>query len=119
MAPQFLPCARQVVASQGAVPHWLGPPPPHTWPLGQSPQGRILPQPSEISPHLAPLAAQVVAVQPHTFAMPPPPQVWYAPWQVPQSVVPPQPSGILSQFFPCAAHVVAVQPHTFAIPPPP
>jgi hypothetical protein len=84
------------------------------------------PQPSAIEPQLAPAAAHVVGVQPHTFGVPPPPHVWGA-VQEPQRSVPPQRSGIEPQLAPAAVHVVGVQapaspapvPQTFTVPPPP
>jgi hypothetical protein len=75
---------------------------------GQVPQVRSPPQPSEIAPHVAPCASQVVGVQPQTLSVPPPPQLWGAE-HVPQFSVPPQPSEISPQFRPRAAQVVGVQ----------
>ena len=119
IAPQFFPCAAQVVGVQ--VPQTFAtPPPPQVCGAVQAPQVSVPPQPLEIVPQFFPCAAQVVGVQvPQTFATPPPPQVCGA-VQAPQVSVPPQPLEIVPQFFPCAAQVVGVQvPQTFATPPPP
>jgi hypothetical protein len=84
------------------------PPPPQVCGAVHVPQFRVPPQPSAIDPQFAPWAAQVVGVQPQTFAVPPPPHVCGAE-QLPQLSVCPQPSEIVPQFFPCAAHAVGVQ----------
>ena len=108
IAPQFFPCAAQVVGVQ--VPQTFAtPPPPQVCGAVQAPQVSVPPQPLEIVPQFFPCAAQVVGVQvPQTFATPPPPQVCGA-VQAPQVSVPPQPLEIAPQFFPCAAQVVGVQ----------
>jgi hypothetical protein len=69
------------------------------------PQESTPPQPSEIEPHVAPWAEQVVGVQPQTFAAPAPPHVCGAVHE-PQESVPPQPSEIVPQLDPCAEQVV-------------
>jgi hypothetical protein len=54
------------------APHWCcTPPPPQVCPLEQLPHDSVCPQPSEIDPHVAPSALQLVGEQepvPHTFA---------------------------------------------------
>lgn len=85
------------------------------------PQGRALPQPSEMTPQFFASAVQVVAVQaavPQTLR-PPPPQVRFA-LQLPQLIVCPQPSGAEPQLYPFAWQVVATQgaPQTFGVPAP-
>jgi hypothetical protein len=86
----------------------------------QSPQSRLVPQPSSICPQSAASAAQLVGVHPHTFETPPPPQLSPV-GHAPQSRVLPQPSLIVPQFLPCAAHEVGTQaaaPHWLAPAPP-
>jgi hypothetical protein len=68
-------------------------------------QSSIPPQPSEIVPQVAPCAAQVVGVQPHTIGFPPPPQVW-------GSV---QSASLVQPHAPCASQrrgAAVVPPHT-------
>jgi hypothetical protein len=60
------------------------------------PQSRMLPQPSEARPHMAPKLWHVFGGQvevPHIFGAPPPPQTCPAVVQSPQWIVPPQPFG--------------------------
>jgi hypothetical protein len=82
------------------------------------PQLSVPPQPLLTDPQFLPISAQVLGVQPHTFATPPPPHV-FGEVQDPQFKVPPQPLLMEPQFFPWAEQVVGVQPHTFGVPPPP
>jgi hypothetical protein len=73
IAPQDTPCAAQVVGVQLGVVHWL---------FEQScvalhglPQSRMLPQPSEVCPHMRLWLWQVLGEHvdiPQTFAPPPP-----------------------------------------------
>ena len=87
IAPQFFPCAAQVVGVQVLAPQTLGvPPPPQVSPAPHEPHWSVAPQPSLMVPQFLPWAAQVVGVQvpaPQTLGVPPPPQVWPEP-QVPQ-----------------------------------
>jgi len=64
----------------------------------------LLPQPSEMVPHAAPCAAQVLAVQPQALAMPPPPQLSGA-VHLPQSRTSPHPSDTVPQLAPRSAQV--------------
>jgi len=80
--------------------HWL---PWQMYPDPHEPQGSVPPQPSEMFPHCAPAAEQVVGVQQEPLA-----QTWPEP-QKPQSRVPPQPSEGPPQVTPSAAHVVGAQ----------
>ena len=62
IAPQFLPCAAQVVGVHG--PQTFGiPPPPQLCGAVQLPQVNVCPQPSEIVPQFLPSAAQVTGAQ--------------------------------------------------------
>jgi hypothetical protein len=96
-------------------------------PLAQlEPQSTMPPQPSEMSPHCAPVEAHVRFVQeaaPHTFAAPPPPQLCPAAHDpVPHMMAPPHPSGYCPQFMPLGHWVIGVQagaPHLPGTPPPP
>jgi hypothetical protein len=47
----------------------------HTWLCGHAWQVTMPPQPSSITPHLAPAASQVFDLQPHRLGPPAPPQV--------------------------------------------
>src|ERR1043165_4331054 len=58
-SPQSNPRSAHVFGVHVPAPHWLGAGAPHTCMPGQLPQGSVLPQPSEMVPHLAPTAAQV------------------------------------------------------------
>src|SRR5262245_23326688 len=68
------------------------------------------PQPSPMTPQVAPLAAQVVRAQldPHWFSVPPPPQVSGAE-PVPQFSKPPQPSETNPQLAPRWPQVLGEQ----------
>jgi len=80
------------------------PPLPHAWPLGQKPQSSVPPQWSEMDPHSAPKAAQVVGVQPQWLGTLPPPQV-SGDVHSPQSTTPPHPSGTCPHSAGTVAHV--------------
>jgi hypothetical protein len=63
------------------------------------PQDSVPPQPLGMLPQFLPWAAQVVGLQPQTFAVPPPAQVSGA-LHDPQFRLPPQPFEIVPQFLP-------------------
>jgi hypothetical protein len=125
--PQLAPSAAHVVLTHAPMPHWFGlpfpvpDPPPQTSGAWHVPQSSMLPHPSDSVPHVAPRAAQVVGVQPHTFGTPPPPHVSTAPHAfgshvitVPHAFVSvPQSSGAGQEL------KSGAQPHTFGVPPPP
>ncbi|HWE22876.1 MAG TPA: hypothetical protein VG496_02950, partial [Myxococcales bacterium] len=63
IAPQFLPCAAQLVGVQPPPHTLLLPPPPQVAGEAQDPQLRVPPQPSGIDPQFLPSAAQVTFAQ--------------------------------------------------------
>jgi hypothetical protein len=74
----------------------------------------VPPQPSEIVPHSAPAAAQVVGVQPHWLLV-----HRSGSLQLPQTIVLPHPSSIVPHVAPTSAQVFGVQPQALGRPPPP
>jgi hypothetical protein len=88
MVPQFFPCAAQVVATHGSVPHT---PALQVCPEGHDPQSRIPPQSSESVPQVCCCVAQVVFSQVQVLSAA---QVSGA-LHDPQSMVLPQPSLIV------------------------
>jgi hypothetical protein len=61
--PHDAPSCAQVLGVHADVPHWLGPPPPHSCPAGQSPQDTVPPHISNADPHCAPSCAHVRGTQ--------------------------------------------------------
>src|SRR5262245_26149654 len=82
-------------------------------------QSSMPPQPSGTMPQLALLAAHVVGVHPHWFALPPPPHVLPGSRHSPQSIILPQPSDTMPHSAPSSGQVAGVHPHCLDLPPPP
>jgi hypothetical protein len=111
---QSKPSDAHVFGVHGPIPHWLGIVAPQTCMPVHVPHMIVFPQPSEVVPHLAPSAAQVVGLHSHLVTL----QVNGAA-QLPQSSLPPQPSSTIPHSALACWHVFGGQAHTFGTPPPP
>ncbi len=112
-AMHLRPCTQSAVVVQAvSPPQTLGvPSAPQIAGAVQLPQSSVPPQPSEIMPHSALSALQVVGTQSHTLGVPPPPHVSGATQDPQSSGCGHVPFAMLPHSAPSSAQVAGVQ-HT-------